>query len=112
MVEVGYKAFTNEEANLFFRLVSYRYQRWAICITSNKAVKEWPEMLARRCGQCPSKAFVLRQAEGRTLTDHRQVGGGADSDVKTGRPAYLAYRASNTGCRCGKRRNLCSIMLL
>ena len=28
------------------RLVSYRYQRGAICITSNKAVKDWPEMLA------------------------------------------------------------------
>jgi hypothetical protein len=27
--------------------VSYRYQRGAICITSNKAVRDWPEMLAR-----------------------------------------------------------------
>jgi len=44
--EVGFQAFTKKEANLFFRLVSYRYQRGAICITSNKAVKEWPEMLA------------------------------------------------------------------
>ena len=44
--EVGFEAFTREEANLFFRLVSYRYQRGAICITSNKAVKDWPEMLA------------------------------------------------------------------
>ena len=44
--EVGFQAFTKEEANLFFRLVSYRYQRGAICITSNKAVKDWPEMLA------------------------------------------------------------------
>ena len=44
--EVGFEPFTREEANLFFRLVSYRYQRGAICITSNKAVKDWPEMLA------------------------------------------------------------------
>jgi DNA replication protein DnaC len=44
--EVGFQAFTKEEATLFFRLVSYRYQRGAICITSNKAVKDWPEMLA------------------------------------------------------------------
>lgn len=44
--EVGFQTFSKEEANLFFRLVSYRYQRGAICITSNKAVKEWPEMLA------------------------------------------------------------------
>jgi DNA replication protein DnaC len=35
-----------EEANLFFRLVSYRYQRGSLCITSNKAIKDWPEMLA------------------------------------------------------------------
>jgi DNA replication protein DnaC len=44
--EVGFQAFTREEASLLFRLVSYRYQRGAICITSNKAVKDWPEMLA------------------------------------------------------------------
>lgn len=44
--EMGFQAFSREEANLFFRLVSYRYQRGAICITSNKAVKDWPEMLA------------------------------------------------------------------
>jgi DNA replication protein DnaC len=44
--EVGFGTFTRDEANLFFRMVSYRYQRGAICITSNKAVKDWPEMLA------------------------------------------------------------------
>ena len=44
--EVGFETFTREEANLFFRLVSYRYQRGSLCITSNKAVKDWPEMLA------------------------------------------------------------------
>ena len=44
--EVGFETFTREEANLFFRLVSYRYQRASLCITSNKAIKDWPEMLA------------------------------------------------------------------
>jgi DNA replication protein DnaC len=44
--EVGFETFSKADANLFFRLVSYRYQRGAICITSNKAVKDWPEMLA------------------------------------------------------------------
>src|SRR5262249_4297299 len=44
--EVGFETFTREEANLFFRLVSYRYQRGSLCITSNKAIKDWPEMLA------------------------------------------------------------------
>ena len=44
--EVGFETFTREEANLFFRLVSYRYQRGSLCVTSNKAIKDWPEMLA------------------------------------------------------------------
>ncbi len=44
--EVGFEAFSREEANLFFRLVSHRYRRGAFLITSNKAIREWPEMLA------------------------------------------------------------------
>jgi DNA replication protein DnaC len=44
--EVGFETFSREEANLFFRLVSYRYQRGSLCITSNKTIKDWPEMLA------------------------------------------------------------------
>lgn len=34
------------EARLFFRLVSYRYQRGTTLITTNKSVKDWPEILA------------------------------------------------------------------
>ncbi|MBV8265074.1 MAG: IS21-like element helper ATPase IstB [Planctomycetaceae bacterium] len=44
--EVGFETFTRQEANLFFRLVSYRYQRGSLCITSHKAIQDWPEMLA------------------------------------------------------------------
>jgi hypothetical protein len=44
--EVGFETFTREEANLFFRLVNSRYQRGSLCITSNKAIKDWPEVLA------------------------------------------------------------------
>src|SRR5262249_55067642 len=44
--EVVVETFTREEANLFFRLVSYRCQRGSLCISSNKAIKDWPEMLA------------------------------------------------------------------
>jgi DNA replication protein DnaC len=44
--EVGFQPFTRQEANLFFRLVSYRYGRGATCITSNKPIRDWPEMLA------------------------------------------------------------------
>ncbi len=44
--EVGFEPFSREEANLFFRLVSHRYRRGAFLITSNKSIREWPEMLA------------------------------------------------------------------
>lgn len=44
--EVGFQPMTRQEASLFFRLVSHRYQRGATVITTNKAIKDWPEVLA------------------------------------------------------------------
>jgi DNA replication protein DnaC len=44
--EVGFLPFTREDANLFFRMVSYRYGRGSLALTSNKSVREWPEMMA------------------------------------------------------------------
>lgn len=44
--EVGFQPLSRQEANLFFRMVSYRYQRSSTIITTNKSVKDWPEMLA------------------------------------------------------------------
>ena len=44
--EVGFQPMARQEASLFFRLVSYRYQRGSTLITTNKAVKDWPEILA------------------------------------------------------------------
>ncbi|MGB5658920.1 MAG: IS21-like element helper ATPase IstB [Thermoanaerobaculia bacterium] len=44
--EVGFQPMSRPEASLFFRLISYRYQRGATLITTNKAVKDWPEILA------------------------------------------------------------------
>ena len=44
--EVGFEPMTRQEASLFFRLVSHRYQRGSILITSNKGIKDWPEILA------------------------------------------------------------------
>jgi len=44
--EVGFEPMTRQEASLFFRLVSHRYQRGSILITTNKGVKDWPEVLA------------------------------------------------------------------
>jgi DNA replication protein DnaC len=44
--EVGFEPMTRTEASLFFRLVSYRYGRGAILITTNKGIAEWPAVLA------------------------------------------------------------------
>lgn len=44
--EMGFQPFSRTDANLLFRLISYRYRRGSLCITSNKAVRDWPEMLA------------------------------------------------------------------
>ena len=44
--EVGFQPLSRLEASLFFRLVSYRYQRGSTLITTNKSVKDWPEILA------------------------------------------------------------------
>jgi DNA replication protein DnaC len=44
--ELGFEPMTRQEASLFFRLVSYRYNRGAMLITTNKSVREWTELLA------------------------------------------------------------------
>ncbi|MCL6442293.1 MAG: IS21-like element helper ATPase IstB [Alicyclobacillus sp.] len=42
--EVGYYPFAREEANLFFQLVSTRYEHGSIILTSNKSFAEWGEL--------------------------------------------------------------------
>lgn len=44
--EVGFQPLSRQEASLLFRLVSYRYQKGSTMITTNKSVKDWPEVLA------------------------------------------------------------------
>jgi DNA replication protein DnaC len=44
--ELGFEPMTRQEASLFFRLVTYRYRRGAIFITTNKSVRDWTELLA------------------------------------------------------------------
>ena len=44
--EVGFEPMSRQDASLFFRLVSYRYGRGSILITTNKGVRNWPEILA------------------------------------------------------------------
>jgi DNA replication protein DnaC len=44
--EVGFRPLDRSEANLFFRLVSARYEKGSILLTSNKHVRDWPEVFA------------------------------------------------------------------
>ena len=44
--EVGFRPLNREEANLFFRQVSRRYERGSMILTSNKHVRSWPEVFA------------------------------------------------------------------
>lgn len=44
--EVGFRPLDRHEANLFFRLVSARYERGSIVVTTNKHVRDWPEVFA------------------------------------------------------------------
>lgn len=41
--EVGYIPFEPEAANLFFQLISGRYERASVIVTSNKAFGRWGE---------------------------------------------------------------------
>ena len=44
--EVGFRPLDRKQANLFFRLVSARYQQGSIILTSDKHVRDWPEISA------------------------------------------------------------------
>ena len=43
--EVGYLPLDNIAANLFFQVVSARYERGSILLTSNKSFGEWGELV-------------------------------------------------------------------
>lgn len=42
--EVGYLPLSRAEANYLFQVVSHRYERSSVILTSNKSVTEWPEV--------------------------------------------------------------------
>lgn len=44
--ELGFQALDRRDAHLLFRVVSYRYERGSTLITSNKGIRDWPDMLA------------------------------------------------------------------
>ena len=44
--ELGFQALDRKDAHLLFRVISHRYERGSTVITSNKGIREWPDMLA------------------------------------------------------------------
>lgn len=44
--ELGFQTLDRKDAHLLFKVISYRYERGATIITSNKSISQWPEMLA------------------------------------------------------------------
>jgi DNA replication protein DnaC len=81
--ELGFQAMTREDAHLLFKVISYRYEKGSTIITSNKSIREWPDMLAgdevlatalldRLLHHCnvvniDGRSFRLRQIEERIL---------------------------------------------
>lgn len=44
--ELGFQTLDKSDAHLFFKVISSRYERSSTIITSNKSIRDWPEMLA------------------------------------------------------------------
>jgi len=44
--ELGFQTLDRKDAHLLFKVISYRYERGATIITSNKSISQWPDMLA------------------------------------------------------------------
>jgi DNA replication protein DnaC len=44
--ELGFQALDRREAHLLFKVIAHRYEKGSTIITSNKSVRDWPEMLA------------------------------------------------------------------
>jgi DNA replication protein DnaC len=60
--ELGYLPFEPNAAHLFFQLVSRRYERGAMLVTSNRAVSEWGSVFGdAKLSRCPlfRKALAL-----------------------------------------------------
>lgn len=91
--EVGFEPMSRQEASLFFRLVSYRYQRGSILITTNKGIKDWPRSSpAMRCSPQRSWTDCFTTATSWTSRDAAIVCG-------TSNYWWLSKHDRRTGCR-------------
>ena len=56
--EVGYLALDRTDANLFFRVVSARYETGSLALTSNKGFSEWGKCVGTWCWRRPSSRVL------------------------------------------------------
>jgi hypothetical protein len=59
--QVGYIPFEAEAANLFFQLVSSRYERASLIVTSNKPFGRWGEVFGDDVGRMQAYRITLSQ---------------------------------------------------
>ncbi|WP_308201578.1 ATP-binding protein [Sphaerisporangium perillae] len=65
MDEVGYVPFEHQAANLFFQLVSSRYERASLIVTSNKPFGRWGEVFGEGSHQRPHRHLHYAAKRGR-----------------------------------------------
>jgi DNA replication protein DnaC len=54
---LGYMDMTKDSANLFFQLVSKRYERGSIILNTNRPFEEWGSLFQNIFYNCPSLKF-------------------------------------------------------
>src|SRR5262245_59354651 len=76
--EIGYIPIARHRANLFFQLVSRRYERGAIILTSNQSLGAWGEVFGDRHGRPRPPAAPLDHGQHprRELPAAREAEGG------------------------------------
>ncbi len=106
--EVGYIPFEPEAANLFFRLVSNRYERASLIVTSNKPFGRWGEVFADEVvaaamiDRLVHHAEVIASEQGFRASVHPQ----RDALVATGRRHRVDVQAARRPPRA-RRLRLC-----
>ena len=87
--EVGFEPMSQQDASLFFRLVSYRYRRGSTAITTNKGVKDWqgilvnsgtPPAVIARLNAAVNKALMTDKVRDSLAKLGTDVGGGTPEE--------------------------------